>query len=208
MGLLNNDIVRVDWRGSIFAQRIILTSTWVLFGDYNAGTTVAEDLDDILNNLRAGGAFDKTTTLLACMPPSYSLTEIRAQRVRTLRSAFRSNVNGLPAAGTNANDTERSTIAAAATFRTDFSGRDQVCTKHIGPVPDLGVVDGVLTAAYQLTVANWATTFRLGFTPAGSGTLVAPVIFHKATNTWDIITGLFIQGSARTMRRRVVGRGE
>lgn len=207
MGLLNNDVVQVTWIGSCFQQRILLTHTFVILGDYNAATSVTQDLNDILNNIRIGGAFDKTTSYLACLPPQYALDAMRAQRIRAVRSSYVQQVVAA-APGTWAGAATVANDSAAITLRTANAGRNQRATKHIGPVADNMSAAGLLVVAAAPPLTSLGNALIQAFAPVGSGSVVTPVIFHRASNTWDVTDRFILGDQSRTQRRRTVGLGE
>jgi len=207
MGLLNNDIVQMSWRGKCFNQRIIMVRNYLVLGDYNVATTIAQDLDDITNQLAPAGAFDATTAYLACLPPEYELQEIRSQRVKAVRSVIRSSVfGGLP--GTHASSATVPTDSGAITFRTDLAGRSQVSVVKIGPLPDAASVAGNLTAAQLAKHSALATKLLTAFAPAGSGSVITPVVVGKALTNPSALTSAVPEVTSRVITRRTVGRGE
>lgn len=206
MGLLNNDIVQITWRGSCFGQRILLTHHYKILGDYNAATSIAQDLDDITNNIHPLGANDKTTVYLACLPPQYNLIEIRAQRIRASRSAYRAQGNAFP--GTHASPATVANDSACVTLRTENAGRSQVSNKHIGPIPDAVSAAGVLTPAYKLLLSSLGSALVTAFAPVGSGSIVTPVVFNRTLLTSDVLNTYIVGEQSRVQRRRTVGLGE
>lgn len=207
MGLLNNDIVQLSWRGRIFGQRILMVRNYLIVGDYNVATSIAQDLDDIKQQLAPAGAFDATTAYLACLPPEYKLEELRAQRLKAVRSAMRSTVF-VAAPGTNANSATVPSDSAAITFRTDLAGRSQISTVKVGPLPDAASAAGFLTAPQLALHSTLATKLLTQFTPAGSGSVVAPVVVGKSLSSPSILTTAIPELTSRVITRRTVGRGE
>jgi len=206
MGLLNNDIVLITWRGACFGQQILLTHHYKILGDYNAATSIAQDLDNITQNIHPLGANDVTTPYLACLPPQYGLIEIRAQRIKATRSAYRAEGNAFP--GTHASPATVANDAACVTLRTDLAGRSQVSNKHIGPIPDAVSAAGVLTPAYKVLLASLGSKLVTAFAPVGSGSVVTPVVYNRVLNTSDVLNNYIVGEQSRVQRRRTVGLGE
>lgn len=207
MGLLNADNVLVSWRGLCFGQRIILTNWYTVVGDLNPLTTTAQDLANILNVIAPAGADDKTTRYLACLPPQYSLTEMRAQLISPQRSAY------VPVAfaatpGTNANAATVANDSAAITIRTPFAGRNFRGTKHIGPIPDGASANGLLTPAFRVLLSNLGTALIEAITPAGAGGFLANVVYNQGTQVGTFTTNFLLGDQSRVIRRRTVGVGE
>lgn len=208
MALKNGDFVRVWTRGVCFGQRIILTHNYLIVGDFPVANSIATDLELILTAWAPAGVLDATTPYLACLPPQFSLQEIRAQLFSPTRSAYRSVlfVGGAP--GTNAGAATVANDSGCITMRTEKAGRSQVANQHIGPAPDAASAAGVLTAAYTATLATLGSKLVQAFVPPTSGSLVVPVIFHRATATSDTINQFIIGPQSRVQRRRTVGIGE
>lgn len=207
MPLATGDIVQIQWRGLAMSQQILLTRHYLLSGGGGAaGNSVPADLLDIGNNVYVGGAFDKTTDLLACMPTNYQLFEVRCQRVAPDRSVLVDKIAG-PDAGTEGTNAVVPNDCAVITYRTDLSGRRQVANLHIGPLPSDGATAGQITGPYNGLLNALAITLADSFQPAGfAGTLKA-IILHKPAMTWDLITNFQIQPQARVMVRRTLNRG-
>jgi len=205
MPLEVGDIVLVSWRGLCFGQRIILTHTYRVSVAPDPESTVWQNLDSIIDAVDVGGAADITTNYLALLPAAYGLNEIRAQRVYPIRSAYFSKAKaeegGHAGAATVAND------AAAVTLRTDYAGRNQIATKHIGPVPDAASASGLIVTAYKTLLTAFATDLLL--TPAfGTTGSLIPIIYHRATNGHSDVVSYRLGDQSRTQRRRTVGVGE
>lgn len=207
MALKNDDIIQITFRGLCFGQRIIMTRPYLVSGDFPVGTTFATDLDSICTAVAAGGVQDIMTPYLACLPAVYSLSEIRAQRVWPTRIAYRSIGFG-GAVGTNAGAATVANDSACITLRTAFAGRKQVANMHIGPVPDTVSVAGLITAAYKVTLNVLGPKLVTSFVPVGSGSLLVPVIFHRATHDNDLVQQFILGDQSRVQRRRTVGVGE
>lgn len=207
MGLLNNDIVQLSWRGTIFGQRVLMVRNFLVLGDYNAATTVAQDLDDIKANVAPAGAFDITTSYLACLPAQYTLNELRAQRLKAVRSAIRSTTFAFTI-GTNANPATVPSDSGAITFRTALAGRTQVGVVKIGPLPDAASANGFLTNAQLALHSALATKLLTNFAPAGSGSVIVPVVVGKSLLNPSALTSAVPEVTSRVITRRTVGRGE
>lgn len=207
MGLLNNDRVQVQFRGTCFGQQIILNRMYLISGDFPLGTSVNTDLQSILTSVIAGGVNDQTTPYLACLPATYTLNECRAQRIKPTRSAYSSQFP-IGFVGTNANAATKPNCTGSITFRTALGGRGQHGTAHIGPAPDAAAVAGILTAAYQTLLGNLGTPLLGSFVPPLSGSLVVPILWQRKTDTFQLWQSFFIGQTSRVQRRRTVGIGK
>lgn len=206
MGLKDNDIIQVTLRGSCFGQQIILDHTYRIFGDFPALNSVPTDLDLINAALAPGGVQNLVAPYLACLPPEYSLLELRSQRIFPTRSAYQ-QIAFIGAVGTNAAAATVANDSAVITLRTALSGRSQVANKHIGPVPDAISAAGLIVNAYKVTLSSLGDKLVTSFTPPTSGSLVVPIIYHRATQTNDLVNQYILGIQSRVMRRRTVGVG-
>ena len=128
------DIYLVTAVGSCFSQRIMLTHTYKLT-EVNDDVSVGLGMATLLSKIRSGAAgLDGWETLYRdLLPPQYELNYWRCQIIRPVRFVPVEFVRDVP--GLHANDTEATNQSAVITFRTEKSGRDQVASKHIGPLP-------------------------------------------------------------------------
>lgn len=207
MALVLDDLVRVDYRGQCYGQRIILTTCYRVTTAFTAGGTVNADLALILNAVGIGGTGLQAESYMACLQNAYSLLEIRAQLVNPTRSAYRSifyteeNTGGA-GVGTVAND------SAAVTFRGPLAKRSNVATKHIGPVPDSASANGLLTNAYKSLLNTFIDKMNDNVSPISNPGVLTPVIQTAAAPFYANIIDARIGDQSRVQRRRTVGLGE
>jgi hypothetical protein len=207
MGLMNNDVVRVQWRGLCFGQRIILNNDYIVIGDLNPLTSVAQDLGNILASAAVGGVDDKTTRYLACLPPQYTMTDMRAQKLNPARSAYVSLAT--PATvGTHASPATVANDSAALTLRTPLAGRKFYGTKHIGPIPDAASAAGLLTGAYKTILGLFGADLIAPLVPGGVGGYLANCVLNMPTLIGTFTTNFIVGDQSRVQRRRTVGIGE
>ena len=207
MSLNLNDIVRVDYRGTCYGQRIILTTSYRVSVAFTAGGTISSDLGLILSTLGPGGVNDIPIVYLPCLQNAYTLDEMRAQVIAPVRSAYRSILfvadnAGTGGAGTVAND------SAAITLRGPLSGRQNVATKHIGPVPDSVSANGLLTNAYKAALQNLINGLGTLVTPVANPGRLRSVITPANATSFVEWTDARIGNQSRVQRRRTVGLGE
>jgi len=207
MALAIGDLIRVDYRGTCYGQRIILTTAYKVTVAFAAGGTVSNDLATILTTVGIGGVDDVPNKYLACVQNAYTLEEVRAQVIWPTRSAYRSvfyvaDNAGSGGVGTVAND------AAAITFRGPLAGRKNVSTKHIGPVPDSVSANGLLTNPYKVKLQALIDQLFTTLTPADNPGRCIPVILNKTPGQSVVWTDARIGNQSRVQRRRTVGLGE
>lgn len=207
MPLALNDVLLVSLRGRCFGQDIILSHTYFVTTPPAGAPTTMDSLLATVNEVLNVAPASLANTYRACLPTSYQLLETRAQRISPVRSAYRSQAT-VNAFGTHVDPATVANDSAAITMRTDFPGRDQVGTKHIGPIPDAVSVAGLLIAGYKATLQSLATALLTPIVlPAGGGTLT-PCVFNQPTNTVTAVTASAIGEQSRVQRRRTVGLGK
>jgi hypothetical protein len=207
MALKDGDLIMTTWRGICFGQRIIMARPYKISGDFPAINSYNQDMQLILAAIVAAGVNDVQTPYLACLPPQYTLQEVRAQRLKPTRNAYVPNTFA-GAVGTNANAATVANDAAAITYRTALAGRSQVATTHVGPMPDAASAAGLITAAQRALLSALGTVLTTSFVPPTSGSLVVPVIWNRKLNTTEFITNFRLGDASRVQRRRTVGIGE
>lgn len=205
MGLMANDRVQVSLRGRTFGQRIILVRHLLVVGDMPIANSVKTDLDAILTAINIGGIANWVAPYLACLPPQYSMTEMRAQRIKPTRSAYTSLIP-VGFVGTNAGAATVANDSAALIFRGADASRSNVGTCKIGPAPDSASAAGLITAAYQGLLNSLGVALSTGF--AVNGAFLIPIIYNRALNTFNQIETFRVGEASRTMRRRTVFVGE
>jgi len=206
MPIPDNNIIQVTLRGLSMGQRILLVRTYVNFGAFPAGT-IDDNLQDIIDEVAAGGNGDLQTPYLDALPPEFSLTEIRAQVISPIRSAYSSQLF-VAAPGVWAGAATKPNGAAVITQRTAQAGRNQVANAHIGPLADNASVNGILTGAYKTALGALGSAMINEWGVGALPVTMVPVIFHRATTTYDDIENFAVNDYARVMRRRTVGLGE
>lgn len=141
------DTIRVTLAGTCFQQRILCDLSYeVTVGNAVLATPVV--LSELINQISAAGPNSIWAEYRACLPPQWLSSEIRAQVILPQRSAFVSiGFNAFP--GLNVNPTTSATRQAAITRRTNIAGRNQTSTLKVGPAPDAGFSNGLVTAAYE-----------------------------------------------------------
>lgn len=206
MAILNDALIQVSLRGTCFGQRIIFTH-WYRANGAGPGASYTADLNLILDRLVPGGIDTFIPAYLACLPQQYTLTHIRAQAIRPVRSVIveRTIVGG---DGTNVNAATTANDAATITFRTDLGGRNQVSVKHIGPTPDAAALNGLVTNAYAALLTSLAQDLDDSFAPVGWVGGLVPIVPHVLNNGYNDITSWVVGDTARVMRRRTVRVGE
>lgn len=204
------DIYRVAAVGVYAGQQIMLTHHYAITQLTGPGTD-ATIRTMILDTIRGGVGGGNTLEgpYLACLPPQYDLSYWVAQKIAPTRLRYEVYARNTP--GTHANDTETGNQAAVITLETEAAGRNQVCNKHIGPIPQDPVTqdNGLVTAAYAATLDNLRTALLAGLVSVGLGVTLEPCIYHRANpNTPSYLETGYVQTTLRVMRRRTVGFGK
>lgn len=206
MPVTAGDTMRLTLLGTCFSQRIFLDLSYRCTVG-NAGVSTQAVLDETLTQAIAGGANDVVVRYLACLPPQYTLNELRAQIIKPTRSAFRSLLP-VGSVGTNANAATVACDSAALVRRTALSGRTQVSTLKIGPVPDGGSAAGLLTVPYTNTLGLYGPdTIKTLLLPVTTVQWVSTILDSAGLASSRDLVNFVIKPESRVMRRRVVGRG-
>lgn len=101
-------------------------------------------------------------------------------------------------------------VSAAITLRSDFAGRGEVATKHIGALPVLAVNNGLIVDDHRGFYAEIAQKLIEVITVESDATEIEfiPVIYKRsAPNESPVLKGYSIPVTSRVMRRRTVGLG-
>jgi len=203
-------IALVTFKGSYANQRILLTLP------YRCATAPAPEkgTTEVSAALAAAavaaGAGKIRTNYLAMLPTTYTLQEVRAQLIWPTR--FRYAVE-LPNATGSIIATGPGNIAATMTNWSVKAGRDQISTKHIGPLPPSLQSSGSLTndGIASMLALQASILADINLTPAANG-LWRPTIYHKNLKVGGLISDDLVSGivfdQVRVMRRRTVGLGE
>jgi len=205
MAVAIGQLIKVNWFGRCFGQRIILTTGYEKTEVLGALTT-EEEMNGVIDDLIVGGAVDLLTDYMACLPASYSLEEVRAQVVKLTRETAVQRVIVTP--GTHASPATVANDSACITLKGEFAGARFRSNKHIGPIPDAASAAGLLTAAF-ITKLNALGAALISNVVLGGGQKYVPAVWgpevvptaHRLTQ-WS--TGL----QSRVQRRRTVGLGE
>lgn len=207
MAIVANDILFFSVRGSCFNQRILLTQYYQATGEGNPSTTLTADFAEWVSVIDAVGNNDLMSRYMALFASSYEAQEMRFQRIKPVRSAYTSFVPSVQA-GQFEGETNTAAMSAGVTFRTALSGRDQVSTKKIGPLPEEASISGLIADTYAELLGQFAAQLATNISLVQAAVTLVPGIFHPKTQTFTPFASHIVQDTTRTMSRRVVGRGE
>jgi hypothetical protein len=202
-----NSLVRVNWMGRCFGQRIVLTTGYQKTGGPQV-LTEEQEMNGVIDDLIVGGPTDLLTDYMACLPPEYSMEEVRAQVIHSSRFTAVQRVIVTP--GTHPNSATVASDSACITLKGRFAGANRRSNKHIGPLPDAASAAGLLTNAFVTRLNNLASAM-VSVVVLGGGETYTPSVWKidplnvasvHALNAWTIGT------TSRVQRRRTVGLGE
>lgn len=209
MTIAVGDLIRVAAVGSCFGQRIMMTHNYGV-QQITGPQPEADVCNELLNELRGGGGGDLyESTYLSCLPVDYTLVRWVVQKTNPVRYAYFHVDRNTP--GTHAGACEETNLAAAITFTTLLAGRDQVSTRHIGPLPGGATVraDGELVIAYKNLLDTLGLAMSSIIALPVTGVTLAPCIPHALPlGTYTTIQDNTTQEEIRVMRRRTVRVGE
>lgn len=116
-------------------------------------------------------------------------------------------VNAYKSSGDITEDCNQQQSAIAFTKRSAIASRNGLGTFHMGGVPDTFISGGYTSAAFTVGLGALATAIRTNVAVSGGLTFL-PAIFNRANPGNSLpFSQCSYQETARTMRRRVVGRG-
>jgi len=206
MPMSPGDIVHSWFNVDYASQRYQLHMTYRVKVGTGVKTTIAQlaDINDVLKAVTVGSVLDR---YLACMPINATIQNINSQRVSPAAARSAYVTNSINAAG-EAAGASTGNLAGIITLTTDFSGRNQISNKHIGPLPDGEYNDGLLDAGYVVTLDALATALLTEISTDTAQLVVEPVIWHQPGTTADLLVGRRIGDRTGTMRRRTLRVGE
>jgi len=198
-------VVRINWFGRCFGQRIMLTTGYIKTAGPST-LTVEQECNQLIDDLLVGGGVDLLTTYMACLPDAYSMEKVTCQVVSPLRYSAIQRTVVTP--GTNVNPATVANDSACITLAGELAGARNRSNKHIGPIPDGASASGLLTVGYValLTALKNKLLAHLTFE---SGVHYEPCVI----NTPPLVgVGMLDRGTvgaqSRVQRRRTVGLGE
>lgn len=209
MAVAPNDLFLLQAFGTCFNQRIMLTH-WYYVGSVPGTAFEAQAANDLIDQVRAGGGGDQwETDYRNVLPPDYVLNEWRCQKVAPVRYRVQRQTRNV--AGLHADSTEATNQAATISFTTLLAGRDQIATKHIGPIPQGAAVqvNGEVNGAYKTLLGTLAFEMLQPIVGPVTGAVFIPCIAHKTPfGSFTQIVQHQEGDTLRTMRRRTVRVGE
>jgi len=208
-----NDVILVTFEGRVYGQKTMLTHTYALTtvtGVQNILTVQS----DILARISAGGVQDIETSYALCLQTSWACERITAQRVTADR--MRKSVVIGTGEG-SAGPSEASNLATALTFNSIFAGRDQISTKHIGPLAfgtsETLIKDGVLTDVYKELIDDLGSAMLSNLSLVSGAVTASPCIAHRNPTSGEV-TGFTLMdnysytGIVSSQRTRIIGKGQ
>lgn len=207
-GMALGDVVQVSFRGTLFAQRILNIFHYSV--SVTGTGTVAEQLQALANGFTIdalGPVF--MTDFLACLGPSYTLDEVRTQRVYPTRTIYAVATADEP--GTFATDTELPNIAASILKRTETPGRMGIGRTQLAGIPTAAYANGEVTDAYRTgQLASFALDMMQSLNEPARAVTYTPCIYNPTApvDKFSPIVLTIPQRSLRTMHRRTLRVGE
>lgn len=146
-----------------------------------------------------------TADFLQNMQSNASYEQTSVSRVRPLPPTKPVIDSTSAAAGTDATDRLPKQVSGLLTKNTAFGGPRYRGRLYM-PFPSEGFndVDGRPNGAYTGRLQTWGTQYFQGMTvTSGADTSsLVPIIYHRDTNTWDVVTSVLVRGRWATQRRR------
>lgn len=208
MALAVGDILSVQLRGFLFAQRILNVLHYRVAAAVAGGTDAQVlHLANVIGAGLGGNLFK--TRLLAATAVDYSLASVRAQRVWPTRTAYQDYVVGEN--GTIDVKCSSANIAASLQKRTGTPGRKGVGKFQLAGIVDNVMDNGELNVDYRTDQLGDLST-EINGEVVGTTYLISwlPVLFHpsEGADPYSLLTNVIPQSSVRTMHRRTLRVGE
>jgi len=199
------DTMKLSFLGRCFGQQIVLDLTYKCTVGNPAIPSNAVNAE-IVAHTSDVGAVDLWTPYLACLPPSYALELVIAQKLWPVRESYFPfsplGKVGTAGAATVPND------SSAITRRTALAGRSQVSVLKIGPNPTAAAVAGILTPAHIALLATLgAKTLTTLVLPITTLQFRPEILSGLGVSTNRILENFLVGSTSRIMRRRSVGIG-
>lgn len=203
--IASNSIVEVSTIGRLAGQTVMLVRHFRFQGFGGSAIDLPVLQTNVVNAFNDLGGLGLTLT--EAMSNDVTGLKLRIQVISPVRYAYY-EVDLNPAVGQIASVSEPPGTSGAITLQADTTGRHSRGTMHMFGVPKAntvtGLIDETLRDLYD-AVGIAYTGFLWG---DESGDNMVSVIFNRTTPTASHeVTHHAVQSEARTMRRRVVGRG-
>lgn len=205
MGVFVGDKVQVQFVARCYSHRILLTHWYRVEQASPPANTVAQDMTALIGAITGAAPTTIEQPYMNCLSGDYSLLAVRAQVIKPVRLAYTEIPRVVSGLGGVSN---LSNVSGCLTLRTLNAGRNQVANKHIGPLPDAASLSGRLTVAFKADMDALGDALKATIQPVPGGATYAPIIYHRATDSWDAIVAHVVGDSTRVQRRRTVGVGE
>lgn len=204
-----NQIYMVTINGLLHNQRTMSTFYYQLFGVPAGVPTVQAAMDDLEDRLDV--AADVFADYRAICPSNWTFTEAWVQCIDPVRYQKKIYAKNLP--GTNANASTTTNVSLSLTRKGEIAARNRVGGVRI-PLSPLSVVNGLVDATAKAAGVALASDLKLGYGAPGefqwSPGFVTKIPGQLPNTTIKIFTpnfDVFVQDTARVMRRRTVGLG-
>jgi len=211
MSIPADAIMFMSFRGSYSNNAILFGRHYRLFAGLEGDIDPQGLQEAFYNVIKATGTDDIQTDYLGCLPANYQLLETRVQLIWPTRFAY-STFTEL-ASGAVAGEAPSGNLQGAITLRTNESGRNQIATYKIGPIPQGASVEGLLTNAHKVRLNSLGTKLleQVEIIGAPYASAWFPVIYHpNATGPqprFNVVEARSVHDETRTLSRRTVGRG-
>jgi len=204
--LVTGMLVQTTLVGEQSGQRVLNGFTYV--AEKLTGAPTVDDLYEFIRDQVWGtGAASWQDTFLSCCPSDYELefTDVQVFHPDRLVKA-RYNV-ALP--GNGEDPAKLSCISPVYLRRGDLGTRRDISTLHMPAIENEFFANGLLTAPMVALLEDFLPFLTMAHTSASGEIRIRPCIYHRDYQfAYSLITQAHVQPQVRTMRRRVVGRGE
>lgn len=209
MPLPADALINVTYRGTLFGQRVMTTTSWRNLSP-SGGASDFEQLQNIATFFATGGGLSLLQAYLEATSFDLNVDDVVVQEIYPTRSAMITQTIDEP--GLIAQGALVPNVAAVIVRKTELAGRDQLSPLHIPGVPlGTNVVAGSWTDPYRgvLEVLGLAS-YSEKTVPVTGGSLTLNGVIINAPYDAGLFSRLrthTVNLRARVMRRRTVGLG-
>lgn len=209
MPLGTNSVFLVSYETTFASQRYLFTQTFRIVNS-DSDQTPALDTFDLVQHFIGTGANDLLTRYRACLASNAIVIGCTVQGIYPIRFVRSSATLNL--VGTQSNQANTGNIAGVVTLRTHLAGRSQVANKHVGPAAVDMFEAGAAVAAERTALLNLGNRITenivVDLSTAGQEISYIGCIYHKASQTNDLVVTAVASDRAGTMRRRTLRVGQ
>lgn len=201
-GIPENDIVQVRIDYFHFDQTLMNVLNYRCVASATTGT-IADETQALADLCAGNGTGSLADKLVAVLPSTCDITQIRVQDIVPTRWAYRFAIVGRAGARSAA---PSANVDAVVTKRTDLSGDGMQGNFFLPGIGAEDMAEGLLTAGFVTLLETNLAILKSALITPNDG-VYEPVIFNRLTTARERVTSVFVHNTVRVLVRRTVGRG-